>query len=211
MKLAIIGGGRHALESFYLLRDIGCDDKVIAFVQDEVEEGRQIMGIPIVAKSDFIRQHQGVEKPHLLGCIGSIIHSKRLVEWFKNEGFVFFNAISPTIKTDRQKSIGTGVTIAQGSVVTANVSIGNYSIINIGCTISHDVVIGDFVNISPGVHLAGHVHIDDEVFIGIGANVIPNIKVGKGAVIAAGACVIKDVPPYSLVAGVPATIKKHLR
>lgn len=48
------------------------------------------------------------------------------------------------------------------------------------------------------------VHIDDYAFIGPRAIILPGVKIGKGAVVAAAAVVTKDVPPYSIVAGVPA-------
>ena len=50
-----------------------------------------------------------------------------------------------------------------------------------------------------------HVHIGHDVWIGHGAIVMPGIKIGHGAVVAAGAVVTKDVAPYAVVAGVPAT------
>src|SRR6202521_2423630 len=53
----------------------------------------------------------------------------------------------------------------------------------------------------------GHrVHIGHDVWIGHGAIVLPGRSVGTGAVVAAGAIVTKDVPPYTIVAGNPATI-----
>jgi phosphonate metabolism protein (transferase hexapeptide repeat family) len=48
------------------------------------------------------------------------------------------------------------------------------------------------------------VSIGHDVWIGHGAIVLPGRKIGNGAVIAAGAIVTKDVPPYVIVAGVPA-------
>jgi acetyltransferase EpsM len=88
--------------------------------------------------------------------------------------------------------------------------VGDNVILNNGCTVSHDCSIGSFVNISPGTHIAGWVTIEDDVFVGVGASFIPKVRVGKGSIIAAGACVTKDVPPYTMVAGVPARIKKNL-
>ncbi len=41
-------------------------------------------------------------------------------------------------------------------------------------------------------------------WIGAGATILPNVTVGEGAVVAAGAVVTKDVPPHTLVGGVPA-------
>ena len=51
--------------------------------------------------------------------------------------------------------------------------------------------------------------INDEVWIGCGAIILPGVTVGKGAVIASGAVVTKDVPPMTLVGGVPAKIIKN--
>lgn len=46
--------------------------------------------------------------------------------------------------------------------------------------------------------------IDDDVWLGAGAIITDGVRVGKGAVVAAGAVVTKDVPPYTVVGGVPA-------
>jgi len=47
--------------------------------------------------------------------------------------------------------------------------------------------------------------IEDDVWIGYGAIVLSGVKIGRGAIIAAGAVVTKDVPPYAIAAGVPAS------
>jgi len=46
--------------------------------------------------------------------------------------------------------------------------------------------------------------IEDDVWLGAGAVITDGVRVGKGAVIAAGAVVTKDVPPHTVVGGVPA-------
>lgn len=46
--------------------------------------------------------------------------------------------------------------------------------------------------------------IEDDVWLGAGAIVTDGIRIGKGAVIAAGAVVTKDVPPHTVVGGIPA-------
>lgn len=53
------------------------------------------------------------------------------------------------------------------------------------------------------------VTIGNDVWMGHNVNVMSGINVGDGAVIAAGSVVTKDVPPYAIVAGVPATIKRY--
>lgn len=52
--------------------------------------------------------------------------------------------------------------------------------------------------------------IEDDVWLGANAVITDGVRVGKGAVVAAGAVVTKDVPPYTVVGGVPAKIIKKI-
>jgi acetyltransferase-like isoleucine patch superfamily enzyme len=54
----------------------------------------------------------------------------------------------------------------------------------------------------------GKVKIMDGAHIGIGAILMPGVTIGEGAVIGAGSVVTKDVPPYTVSAGVPAKVIK---
>lgn len=48
------------------------------------------------------------------------------------------------------------------------------------------------------------------VWLGARCTVLPGVTIGDGAVIAAGSVVTKDIPPNTLAAGTPATIKRNL-
>lgn len=50
--------------------------------------------------------------------------------------------------------------------------------------------------------------IDDDVWIGAGTVIVAGVTIGKGCVIGSNSVVTKDVPPYSIVAGVPAKVIK---
>ncbi len=52
--------------------------------------------------------------------------------------------------------------------------------------------------------------IEDDVWLGAGAVVTDGVRVGRGAVVAAGAVVTRDVPPHTVVAGVPARVIKTI-
>ena len=52
-------------------------------------------------------------------------------------------------------------------------------------------------------------YIGNDVWIGAQATILEGVSIGDGAVIAASAVVTKDVPPYAIVAGVPARVIKY--
>ena len=54
------------------------------------------------------------------------------------------------------------------------------------------------------------VKINNKAWIGFDVKILKGVTIGEGAVIAAGSIVTKDVPPYTLVAGIPAKFVKTL-
>jgi len=50
--------------------------------------------------------------------------------------------------------------------------------------------------------------VEDDVWVGAGVSVLDGVTIGRGSVVGAGAVVTTDVPPYSVVGGVPARILK---
>jgi acetyltransferase-like isoleucine patch superfamily enzyme len=55
---------------------------------------------------------------------------------------------------------------------------------------------------------ANGITIEDDVWLGVGSTVLDGITIGKGSVVGAGAVVTKNIPPYSIAVGVPATVIK---
>lgn len=55
----------------------------------------------------------------------------------------------------------------------------------------------------------GHIEIGNDVWIGNNVLIMDGVKIGDGAVVGTGALVTKDVPPYSINAGIPAQTKRY--
>lgn len=102
-----------------------------------------------------------------------------------------------------------------------NVGIGPYNIINAfdDCHIGRNSMLGPYVNINcadhgmvPGEPMRfqcgcyGPVVIGEDCWICSHAVVLMGVSIGEGAVVAAGAVVNQDVPPFAIVAGVPAKV-----
>ena len=127
-------------------------------------------------------------------------------------------------------SMGHGVVIRNSANITmpGKCFIGNYSSINAGCHIASQgtIRIGNYVMVGPRTimwsqnhvfdrtdipmreqgHSEAPIVIEDDVWIGARCIILAGIRIGTGSVIGAGAVVTHDIPPYSVVAGVPAWV-----
>ena len=79
--------------------------------------------------------------------------------------------------------------------------------------ISHGCYSGDqhgspFIKPSERKLFTKPVHIEDNVWIGESVNIMPGVKIGFGSIIGAGSVVTKDIPEFSIAAGVPAKVIK---
>ncbi|MGK0247671.1 MAG: serine O-acetyltransferase [Oleispira sp.] len=81
-------------------------------------------------------------------------------------------------------------------------------VVHKGAVIGEDCMIGSNVTIGGKSKRAGLPVIGDRVYISTGARILGDIVIGSDSVIGANAVVIKNVPPNSIVAGVPAKIIK---
>lgn len=88
-----------------------------------------------------------------------------------------------------------GLTIGRNVTLSSNVSI---------YTEQHDHRNPDFLCISTTGVKPCSVTIDDYVWLGPNVIVLPGVHIGEGAVVGAGAVVTKDIPPYTVNAGIPA-------
>lgn len=86
--------------------------------------------------------------------------------------------------------------------------IGNECYIMSTAHIGHDSVVGNNVIMTNCAELAGHVSVDDNVFISSNTGVHQYCKIGAYCIVGANSKITQDVPPFSLVQGIPAKVYK---
>jgi gamma-carbonic anhydrase len=133
--------------------------------------------------------------------------------------------IAPTAYVDQASTVIGDVTMGDRSsvwpsavlrgdvnriVIGADTNIQDGSVLH-GELDRYPVILGDRVTVGHMVCLHGCV-VEDDVLVGIGAIVLNGAKVGHGSVIAAGALVPEgmEIPPESMVMGVPAKVRRQV-
>jgi UDP-3-O-[3-hydroxymyristoyl] glucosamine N-acyltransferase len=101
---------------------------------------------------------------------------------------------------------GTNCCVDRGTV--EDTVIGDGTKIDNMVHIAHNCKIGKNVIICAGVTFCGSVTVEDDVWLAPGTLIKEGVTIGKGARTGLGAVVIEDVPPNTLVYGVPAKVKE---
>lgn len=117
-----------------------------------------------------------------------------------------------------QVEIGDNAVIMMGAVINIGAVIGEGTMIDMNAVLGGRATVGKNCHVGAGAVLAGVIEppsakpviVEDYVVIGANAVILEGVTVGKGAVVAAGAIVVEDVPPYTVVAGVPARVIKQI-
>ncbi len=206
-KLIICGAGGFGRETALMVDQInatGGDWDLVGFLDDRVQQGTVVDELPVIggvgelnAMDEDISVVIAVANPQARRDIRTRITNTR----------VTYPALvhpSAMVGDQRRNRIADGVIITAGNILTTNVIIGPFVIVNLRCTIGHDVELGAFTSLMPGCSISGSVVLEEAVELGTGACILPGLRVGRGSRVGAGAVVTRDVPPGVTVVGIPA-------
>ncbi|MDX2358769.1 acetyltransferase [Dietzia sp. PP-33] len=124
--------------------------------------------------------------------------------------------LEPATLIHSSATIGSDVRIAPGAVicaqvsVTTNVSIGRHAHINRNSAVGHDATLADYSTVNPLCAISGEVTVGEEAMVGTNSAINQGLIIGRGSIVGSGSAVTKSVNDYTLVAGVPAVVKKTL-
>jgi sugar O-acyltransferase (sialic acid O-acetyltransferase NeuD family) len=204
-SIAVYGAGGHAREAAWLANE--CGYQVACLIDDDpANREKTLNGVPVMSLDDALSRFQSVA---VTVAIGDPSTRASVAARVRGRGCEFVTLVHPRAERSKWVTLGTGVMIYAGAILTTNIVIGDHVHLNIGCTLSHDVELGDYATLAPGVHVSGAVRIGRSVYIGTGAVIINGTRdepltIGDGAVVGAGACVTRSVPAATTVVGVPA-------
>ncbi|MFT3828380.1 MAG: acetyltransferase [Opitutaceae bacterium] len=139
-------------------------------------------------------------------ALGNVSAKRRCVVTLRARGAVFVRVVHRSAVVSPRATLGVGVILCPGSIVTAEARVGDFVGVNLHSTIAHDAVVGDWCQLHCHVDITGGVVLGEGVLVGSHASIQPGVRVGAGAIVGMGAVVTRDVPAGATVYGPPARI-----
>jgi len=201
--IVIVGAGGYGREVYSWAKDSFSKEqyKIKGFLDDNPRIlDNYDMDVGIIGN---LNSYEIKNQDRFLFAIGDIDIKKRLIVKMKKRGAKFLTLIHPTAIMANTTKIREGVIICPFCLVSDNVLLEDFVMLNIYSSCGHDAKVGSYCILSPYATLNGFVILEDEVFLGTHTTVIPYKRVGYKSKISANSVVMRDVPPNKIVFGVP--------
>jgi len=212
IDVAIYGAGGFGREVLTLLEQVNARERCynfVGFFDDGKVLGGDVNGHLVLGGIDELNAWDG--ELALVFAIGDPIVRKTILAKIKKADVTYPSLIHPSViigNLDYVK-IGKGCVICAGCLITVNVVIHDFTILNLGCTVGHDTEIGMFSSFMPSVNISGEVKIGDGVYVGTGAKIINQLSIGNWTIVGAGAVVSRNLPACCTAVGIPAKPIKY--
>lgn len=211
-KIAIFGAGGFGREVKTIIDEINKNNNIYDFVgyfDDGKEQGTIINDFPVLGGLNELNNFE--EGLCVVICVADPKIKKNIIKRIENKNISYPSIVHPKASISNDYvSIGKGCIICEGTIITCNIDIENFVILNLSCTVGHDTKIGAFSSFMPSVNISGEVYIEECVYVGTGAKIINLLEIGANTIIGAGAVVSKSLPANCTAVGIPAKpIKFH--
>ena len=172
--------------------------------------GGSFKGRPLLCARDW---PQAIRERGIATALVTLADKERRVQEIRRAqagGIEPGRAVHPSCVVLPDAVLGCNLIAHAGATIGYRTEIGDGVILGIGSQLDHHNVVHEGVTIDPAVVTAGNVLIERYAQLHTAAVIINRVKVGHHAIVAAGAVVISDVEPQTMIAGVPAIVKKKL-
>ena len=210
--IAIYGAGGFGREIYCLLQAINKVDptwNVIGFFDDgktigESNEYGVILG--------GISELNNWNKPlNVVMGIGTPSILAKIVSKIENVNVTFPNIVAPDVRIydEANMSLGKGNLIGFRGLISCNVHLADFNLLNNDVHLGHDSKIGSFNVFNPSVRISGEVSIGEQNFFGVCSIVLQQKKIGNNTTIGANSTILRNTKDNQVYIGTPATILKY--
>ena len=211
--ISIFGVGGFGREVLTLIQDINRvkpEWNIIGFFDDGYPKGTKVNGFENLGGVEELNQW---DKPlSVTIAIGTPSIKIKILANIKNDLVEFPTLIHPSVLIGDKNyvEIGKGCIICAANIITTNIRIEDFVILNMACTVGHDTEIKNYAAFMPTCNISGEVEIGEGVYCGTGVKIINQTSIGDNTIVGAGAVVTKPLPANCTAVGMPAKpIKFH--
>lgn len=209
--IAIYGAGGFGQEIACLINLIntektGKEWNFLGFFDDGIEKGVQKQYGRIIGGINDLNQWDRAIS--LVIAIGRPATVKAVVEKITNPNVDFPNIISPNVFFMDYSSVkmGKGNVICPNSLISYNVKLGDFNLLNVYTQVGHESELGDYNIVMPSVNLSGGLKVGNLNLFGVKSTIIQYKKIGDGIVLAPGAVLMRNAKDGKMYIGNPAKI-----
>jgi len=160
--------------------------------------------LPVVGGIDLVTEHP---EALLVVCAGLGRTRETIVERLRTLGVGderFATLVHPDTSVPPSAVVGAGTVLLAGSVLTADVAVGDHVVCMPHVVLTHDCHVADYATLCANVALGGSVRVGRGAYLGMGATVRERRCVGARATLGMGAVLLEDLPEGETWVGVPA-------
>lgn len=208
-KIAIYGSGSFGQEVYLLIDSINKSSKkqlfdFLGFFDDSKKINTTCKYGKIIGGIKEINQLN--DDINIAIAVGSSTDLYNMKKQICNPKIIFPNLVSPNnVYFDRENFIiGEGNIMLWNSIISYDVKIGNFNIINTRVNFGHHVEIGNFNILNPNVQLSGNTKIGNNNSLGLNSALLPKKSIGDFNVVVPGSIIAKNFKNNNFIAGNPA-------
>lgn len=198
-KIIFIGAGGYAKSALDSLDNNLY--KCYGFIDSSNQKSTHL-GLPILGRK--VRDVQDYQNYSYFISIGDNKSRKEWFELVKSMGLNVISIIDKTAIVSEMATLGEGCFVGKMAIINSMAEIKNNVIINTKALIEHGCYVSDHANISTNSVINGDVCVGVGTHIGSCSVVNGQLQIGNWSIIGSGAVVTRNVPEYSIFAGIPA-------
>jgi sugar O-acyltransferase (sialic acid O-acetyltransferase NeuD family) len=207
-NIVIYGAGGFGREIALMIEQINKVEKlwqVLGFYDDGIKKGTLVDGIPVCGGLADVNAID--YEINMVIAIANPSMRKNIVSAIQNDHIQFPVLAHPNADLGSELNwFGRGCILSAGCILTTNIVLGEFVIVNLVSTIGHDVKLGSFCSVMPSCNISGNVQVGECTMLGTGSKLLQNLSIGKVCNVGAGAVVTKSCEDNLTLVGVPARV-----
>jgi sugar O-acyltransferase (sialic acid O-acetyltransferase NeuD family) len=183
---------------------LGREVLVRGFYDDRAPAAPTVAGLPYLGTAADLNATP--EPLAVAVAVGSSAGRAAVVARLTSPQLSFPSLVHPGVALQpyQRVALGAGCIVQQSCVLTCDIALGRFVLLNLGCTVGHDAGLADFCSLMPHANVGGAARLSQGVYLGTNATVIQGVQVGENTIVGAGAVVVRDLPANVTAVGVPA-------